>query len=478
MLAAQADVQTARIRLVPEYVSTLGTDAVDLAAMAGWYLDPWQAEELTESMGQRADGKWAARDVGQVVPRQNGKNGTLVARQLAGLFLLNEQLQIHTAHEFKTCAEHFLNVKTLIENTDAFIKRCKKPRVANGEQQIETLKGYRLRFLARSKASGRGFSCDTLYYDEAYELAEATQQASGPSQSARRNPQTWYTSSPVDQEIHENGLVLARLRTQALSGAAGIAYFEHSADLTFDATDEELADVANWAVANPGRGIRITDEEIARELRMMSRRGFLVERLGVGDWPDPEATDSPITSEMWSTCGDPTAPRPTTPVMFAVDMTPLRTHTSIMVCGTGRGDKPHVETSDSGAGSNWVVARCVELRDRHKPLGFVIDQRSAAGSLIDDLREAGIDPIVPTTIEATQACGQFYDAVRDGKVSHRHDRELNVAVNGAATRAVGDAWMWARRGATDISPLVAATNALWGWNKYRNQRRAIDQNVW
>jgi hypothetical protein len=66
---------------------------------AGYVLDDWQSWTLTESMGVRPDGKWAARQAGLIMPRQNGKNSCLEVRELGGLYYLNEELIIHTAHE-------------------------------------------------------------------------------------------------------------------------------------------------------------------------------------------------------------------------------------------------------------------------------------------------------------------------------------------------------------------------------------------
>jgi hypothetical protein len=76
--------QQPRILHVPDYVSSTGDEAVELAAMAGLDLDEWQQFVLHHSLGERADGKWAAFEVGIEVPRQNGKGGLLEARELAG----------------------------------------------------------------------------------------------------------------------------------------------------------------------------------------------------------------------------------------------------------------------------------------------------------------------------------------------------------------------------------------------------------
>ena len=49
---------------------------------------------------------------------------------------------------------------------------------------------------------------------------------------------------------------------------------------------------------------------------------------------------------------------------------------------------------------------------------------------------------------------------------HLGGLELRQAVKGATKRPLGDAWAWSRRKSTvDISPLVAATLALWGDRK-------------
>jgi hypothetical protein len=52
------------------------------------------------------------------VPRQNGKGEVLMARELFGLFELGERLIIHTAHEFKTSAEHFHRLEAVVRDCD------------------------------------------------------------------------------------------------------------------------------------------------------------------------------------------------------------------------------------------------------------------------------------------------------------------------------------------------------------------------
>ena len=84
--------QRPRVSSIPEYSSSTGDEAIELAAMAGLVLDDWQQWILRHSLGETSDGKWAAREVGLMVSRQNGKGALLEARELAGLFILEEEL--------------------------------------------------------------------------------------------------------------------------------------------------------------------------------------------------------------------------------------------------------------------------------------------------------------------------------------------------------------------------------------------------
>jgi phage terminase large subunit-like protein len=91
-----------------------------------------------------------------------------------------------------------------------------------------------------------------------------------------------------------------------------------------------------------------------------------------------------------------------------------------------------------------------------------LDGGAAAGSFIQPLREAGIDVLDIGVKKHAQACGALYDGARDGGIVHLGDPLLETALRGAATRVMGDAWLWKRRTSTsDITPLVAATIALW-----------------
>ncbi len=193
---------------------------MEVCELAGLHLDPWQAYVLREALGEREDGQWAAREVGLVVPRQNGKGGILEARELAALFVLGERLIVHSAHQFDTSLEAFRRLRELIEDTPALSKRLKPRGIKNshGEEGIELKGGQRVRFRTRTKGGGRGFAADCLILDEAMILPTTAHGALMPTLSARPNPQVWYTGSAVDREVHEHGEVFARVRARPQAG--------------------------------------------------------------------------------------------------------------------------------------------------------------------------------------------------------------------------------------------------------------------
>jgi hypothetical protein len=155
------------------------------APSCGYELDLWQRWWLTEACGVRPDGRWAAFEVGNICSRQNGKNQLLEVRELGGLYLFGERMIIHTAHEFKAAAEHFRRVRDTISAYDELSKRVKRVMTSHGDEAIElrptptlifgangarvrrSVSG-RLRFLARSRGSGRSFTADCFSGDTRY----------------------------------------------------------------------------------------------------------------------------------------------------------------------------------------------------------------------------------------------------------------------------------------------------------------------
>ncbi len=442
-------------RSVPVSAASDGKKAVELAAGAGLDLDPWQSDFLEDALGRNADGGWAATEVGLVVPRQNGKGAILEGRMLAGLFLFGESLQIYTSHEVKSSQEIFRRLVGLIEATSELVDQVDAIRWANGQEAIELKSGARLRFIARSRKSGRGFSADAVYFDEAFELSSDTVAAAIPTLSAMSRPQIWYVSSAP----HEHSEVLRQVQTRGREATdPSLAFAEWAAS-----DDVESDDPAAVAAANPALGIRLTLEFTAKERGVLDDESFRRERLGIS--PDYEADSSVIDLAAWQSLADPSS-QPAGPIMLALDVSPDRGDAAVAVAGKRRDDFWHVELVEARQRVGWVAGRVADLMATHQDLaGVVVDGRGPGASLIPDLFAAGVSEDLLTIVgpsDMAAACGIFFDSVAESRLRYTAHPDLDEALRAASQRPLGDAWAWSRRRSkSTIAPLVAVTLALW-----------------
>lgn len=447
LLGERLGVQSPRVLLEPRgVVRSSGPYAAALGETCGVVLDEWQRTVLDVSMGERADDSWAASDVCLIASRQNGKNGVVEVREVFGLTVLHETI-IHTSHLFTTTRESYDRLMALIEGhpdvKDRLVYSVASP--ASG-YEMRFRDGGRIKFIARSRASGRGLTGDLLIFDEAQDLNDDAQGALLPTISARPGAQTWYFGSAPGI----NSTVFHRLRKRGRAGEdARLAYFEFSADPHADLDDREA-----WAQANPALGVRITPEAIEAERASMSDEMFARERLSVS--PDLADFGGVFAREQWyGVCDDSLA---TDAGMFAFDVSIDRSAAAIAVCGDG----PALELVDYRPGTGWLLERLCELYSQHgKPFAF--DRRGPAGNFSEELQRRGVQLVDLTLEQFVKSAADFYDGVL-GKAFHvRSDRDLDRAVSGAEKRYVADAWTWGRKGDVDISPLVACSLALWAF---------------
>lgn len=469
--------QTPRIEHTPLFLTSAADDAVDLAASVGLYLDDWQEHVLRGSLGEKGNGKWSAFEVALTVPRQNGKGSILEARELAGLFLFGERVIIHSAHEFRTAIEGFRRIEGLIRNSYLVeeIRGFKGDpmgqmagiKTGNGSEGIELKNGQSLRFMARTTGSGRGFTGDCIILDEAYALKAQQIDAMMPTMAARSltgSPQIWYTSSAgmPDSEVLET------LRNRGLSGDGGALYYaEWSADDKAPGFDP--GDPAQWAIANPALGIRISEDYISSEFRSMGAEGFARERLGI--WAELGG-QSVFPPGAWDACRDMESD-PGVTLALSVDVPPDRASATIGLAAFREDERTHIEIVDRRPGLDWVGPALETLAAKLKPVAIVLDGGGAAAVLIPELRERKVRTIQATARQYGQSCGAFFDLAMQGGLAHIGQDELEAAVEAARRSPMGDSlWKWSRKDSlSDISPLCAATLAVHGLNQRGRRRR-------
>lgn len=449
--------QRPRLSSVPPFGGSSGPEVVELAARAGLFLDEWQSWVLEQGLGERPDGDWSAFEAAVIVPRQNGKGAIIEALCLAGLFLFEDRLTIYSAHEFKTAQETYRRIDELIAGSSWLSKRVVRRVQSTNESGFELDNGCRLRFLARSKGSGRGFSSRRLIFDEAYDLPATAMGAVMPTLSAQPNPQIWYFSSAGQEDSD----VLRNIRRRGIEGSPRLMFAEWSAPDGADPSDMDAI-----AVANPGLGIRIPEQFIRDELDALDPAEFAREVMGV--WDEPVGSAGVIPLDAWSGCLHPSGEIVSSPV-FALDVAPLRDWSCIAAGGLSSQGFVQVEVTstpqmvDHRPGTAWVVPRLVELAGRWSSFRVLIQAGQAAAALTAELQAADIEVVALDGTQMAQACGMFHDLATGGQLAHLGQPSLDQALMGARRLDRDGTWVWGRKKSqNDITPVVAATLAAWG----------------
>jgi phage terminase large subunit-like protein len=467
--------QIPTINTIPMFESQgKGDEAVEFLGLVGIDLDPWQEHILRASLNLDHRGKWAATECGLVVPRQCGKTVVAELRELVGLFLFGEQLQIHSAQLFGTAKESFLRQVARIRRCPDLMGMVHKFRTGNDNVSIELKNGSRLMYQARGNDPSRGFSADLVVYDEAYGLTAEVIAASMMTLSARPNPQLWYCSSTG----MEDSEFLFRVRERGVERAPRLAFFEFSATPGCDPRDKE-----EWYKAIPALGIRIEEEFIESEGQALDwGKQFCRERLGL--WADTSQRDV-LPVEWWDACTDQDSLIVGDDVVAAVDVSPFRDMASVAVCGLSPDGRRQVEVVESAKGTDWIVDFVRKLyMSSNPPKKVAIQGGGAPGSYIAPLMQEGVDLVVLGTADIGRATGEFHDAVRDGSLVHLGDPVLELALKNATRYSIGSkeggkespSWGFARKdtAAADITPLVACCYAFYGVSKL-NADRAVEE---
>lgn len=477
----------------PSHVSTAGAEAADLAALSGFVPDAEQRLILDAIYAQQTpgssfqSGQWAALEVAIIAARQNVKTSSMLMAALADLFLFDARLVIWTAHLFQTAAEAFLDFKHLIDGNAHLSRKVRKITEAAGNQGVELMSGGRIRFLARSKASGRGMSGDAVFFDEAYALTAAELGALIPTLSARPNPSVRYGSSAGRMESE----VLRNIRDRGRAGGdPSLAYVEWCSTAECASASCEhtpgypgcvLDDPSEWQKANPAMGRRIEADYIASERRALTPAEFARERLG---WWDEPRGGTVIPMSKWAPLARNDGVIVGAVALF-VDVALDRSQSVIGVCGENDRGVPQVEVAVMADGTDWVSEKVADMVARHDVLAVGARSAGPVASLLPDLRgvcdDASVSFVKMGSTEFAGACGGFYDAAMTSALAHLGDSRIDLALASARKHQVLDAWSWERTKVdVDAAPLVAVSGSHALYLQHRDDAATYDPalSVW
>lgn len=461
----QTGEQRPRICVEPQRVKTDGTNAARLMQAYGVKLDPWQRDVVDCWLGLDENGEYVTTSAGLAVPRQNGKNVCLEAREFFGLAVKRERI-LHTAHQTITSKKSFRRLEAMFTDRrhPEVCALVKDIRYTNGEEAIELTNGGRIEFSTRSRQRARGFDgISLIVYDEAQELTddqvEAVMATLAASTTGTR--QILYAGTPPYPGCP--GVVFRRRREVCLDKpGAHDAWHEWSVEGKA-ITDVDVNDKSLWYSTNPALGRRLTESFTEEELRSMSADGFARERLG---WWSPVLTtadDKAISTAMWDACKS-TDLKPGGKTAYGVKFSP--DGSEVALCGAvipaaGAARVSLIERRSTSAGTRWLADW---LNARYgKASCVVIDGRNGVDVLVDKLSDtwrAKDCIIVPGTKAVLASVGMLTDALHERSVTWYAGQEAlrDSAVN-AVKRPIAGGWGF---GGDNSAPIEAAALAFWG----------------
>lgn len=470
--------QRPRLESRPDSVGSWGELAVDFATAAGMKLEDWQEYVLWAWHDIDDAGKWAASECGLLVSRQNGKSEDLVAFDLVRLFLFplpdkRRRTVLHTAHEVKTATETFEKLASIIEANDRLMSLVDHVYTANGKEAIVLKKrpgqllGDRVRFVARSKKSGRGFAATDIVYDEAQELPVSARKALTYTQSTIPNRQEIYAGTVPTEE--NDGEVFEGVRDRGRRGASRVIWQEWSPEGAEDPKRAKLIDVHDrrvWQQSIPAMGSWIETTTVSEQVeRATDREELLQERFAV--WPNRAEAEtvklSELDLEVWKRHARKDASVDGDGVVLSLALG--RGGGYFSIGGAVRVDSDHiaVEHLHTERGTRGAASKLKELKAAHGNALVVLDPKNAA-AVLGALDAAKVKYLAMNLDEIAAAHTLFVEYVNAGLVPHRDQAEVTRSLELATTRNIGRAGLtWEQSDKTKpVSMVQAITWAMWG----------------
>ena len=457
--------EVARHLVIPKgIVTTAWPRVVAKCAEMGVKFDSWQHGVGSVALGKRKDGMYAATVGGVVlsIPRQVGKT-FLVGMIIIALCVIHPNFKVlWTAHRTRTSTMTFKSLQGMVRKKKIW-PHIKAIRTSNGEQEIVFRNGSIIMFGAREQGFGRGFDqVDVEVFDEAQILTEKALEDMVPAANASKHEAgalLFFMGTPP--RPIDNGEEFTNRRAKALDGRSkDTVYVEFSAD-----DDADPDDMEQVAKANPSFPHRTKLESIQRmRENLTDEDSFKREALGIWDAEDSARV---IDEVSWSRQADP-ASMAIDRLTIALDVPPNRSNASVSLSGLRADGRWHVELDDTRKGVDWVIPWVKSRAEKNRLHAVVADPMCG---LVEEIK--GKHYLIDTDIQVTLAgaegrdmaiaCAKYFDGIIDGSVFHSDQPQVNTALSVATKRPLAGGWAWNRKdAASDITPIVSQTLALWG----------------
>lgn len=475
--------EVARHVVYPDGITTtLWPRVVDRCLEMGVEFDAWQHGAGTVALGLRADGKFAATVGGVVlsIPRQVGKTFFVAMIVIALCTMFPGMTVLWTAHRTRTATKTFTTVQGMVRRPKIapFLAPTANQgiRTANGEQEILFSNGSIIMFGAREQGFGRGFDeVDIEVFDEGQILtAKALEDMVPAANQSRQSTGALLFFMGTPPRPVDPGEEFTNRREKALTGKSrNMVYIEFSADDDSDPDDQD-----QWRKANPSFPYRTPVESMERMREQLTDDdSFRREALGIwskiskrGVIP-MDAWDDRLDGESFA------AER----MALGIEVGPDLESASVVLAGQRPDGEWHIEIEETRSGSAWLIGYVTKLIEANPGLsGVAGDVGGPLSALVDKrgdrwhLKRTSIRVHAPRVVELGAACSTLMDGIYTGWLHHIGQPQLTTAASVAGKRPLGDTGMWVfsrKTAVADITPIQAATLALWHSQNGRRGRR-------
>lgn len=461
-MAARKGSQAPTTAVTLPYKRSHGKAAVDFYNSSGRKALPWQEKQLRHILAVDKNGLYVHMNYGLEVPRRNGKNEVIAAREMYGL-KIGERI-CHTAHRTTTSNSAFRRLYQLL--ISAGFQECSRKKKEMPEksffaskqyglESIELTGGGSIYFRTRTNNGGLGEGFDLLIIDEAQEYTEKQQSALVYTVSDSKNPQTIFTGTPPT--AISAGNVFPKMRKEAVEGRLEATGW---AEWSLDELPGNPLDVALWRKTNPSFGYIVSERNIKQEWKG-DAIDFGIQRLGVWITYDQKSVFSPAE---WDELKAGKMPELQKDRFLAVKYGKDGQNVALAVASKTRDGKIFVEAIDCApirAGNGWLF----EYFHNPAVAAVAVDGQNGQALLAAEMDKRGfIKPKLPTVAEVVSAGALFEQKLYAKEITHSGQKTLRDIVTHCEHRPIGSNGGFGYRSiddGLDVCVLDAVVLALW-----------------
>jgi hypothetical protein len=330
---------------------------------------------------------------------------------------------------------------------------------SNGSIRIVFENGSQWRAVKPQASAFRGSYADCILFDEAGEYDSKTTEdllaGAMPVLATRPHSQLIVTGTPPKVR---DGLLWQYLQA-GRKGTEGLGILDYSMDPSADATDQAL-----WKLVYPGLSSGLVPIKFLRKaLETQGLLSFSREFLCL----DPVASSiRAIPEEDWLAGQVPALlDLPTDNYSVSFDITQDGSAGAVAVAWYTADGLPHIQILEHKAGFNWMPQYLGKILTEARGVEVGFDSIGNNLSVFQTIQRMSRVPKnnlrALTMKEASAGVSLLTSHVSDHALVHAADGSLDKAAEEVAFRYAGDSRLFGRRQSNaDISPLVAAANAL------------------